>query len=45
MLTLIALPYVNLLMEYNARWLKRMWQVSGAVRRPVKPAGAVEAAG
>lgn len=45
MLTLVALPYVNLVMEYNAAWMKRMWQVSGAVRRPVESAGAVEAAG
>ncbi len=45
-LTLVALPYINLLMEYIAEWMKRMWQVSGAVKRaPVEAAGAVEAAG
>ncbi len=40
-LTLVALPYVGCLMEYIAEWMKRMWQVSGAVKR----APSVEAAG
>ncbi len=44
-LTLVALPYVNLLVEYIAEWMKRMWQVSATVKRPVEAAGVVEAAG
>lgn len=45
-LTLVALPYVNLLIEYIAQWMKRIWQLSAAPKRgPVEPAGMVEAAG
>ena len=44
-LTLVALPYVNLLIEYIAAWMKRMWQVSRSVKRRVEAAGAVEAVG
>ncbi|MCP3977013.1 MAG: efflux RND transporter permease subunit, partial [bacterium] len=44
-LTLVALPYVNLVIEYIELWMKRMWEVSGSVRRPVEPAEAVEGLG
>ena len=44
-LTLVALPYINLLIEYIAEWQKRMWQVSGSVRQVPVEAEAIEAVG
>ena len=45
-LTLLALPYVNLLVEGIAGWLRRMWEVSGVVgKRRVEAVEVVEVAG
>ncbi len=42
-LTLVALPYVNLRVEGIAEWTKRLWRESSSSRRRrVEPAGAVE---
>ncbi len=45
-LTLLALPYINLGVEGVAKWLKRLWRESATARGPrVEPAAAAEAAG